>query len=170
MILKELIIKLLKNIFGILGFSAPLITELSWKYNVAFIGTGLLISAIIYLLFELHEIDHKKYLKVKGRFEGDGIYSGINIIRIESNPKIPKDSLLTLITEGSGIPNSICILRIIESVKGSDIQAIQILPEERHLDIQNYFADINKLNNLYVSSIIKDSELHTLKNLNNESI
>ncbi len=108
--LKELAIKFLKNIFAILGFIAPILTELSWKYNLVFIVIGLLISTIIYLIFELHEIDHKKYLKVKGRVPGNGLHLGQNIIRIESNPKIPKDSILTLITKGNGLTNSICIL------------------------------------------------------------
>jgi len=40
------------------------LTDLTWKYNAVFVLTGLLVSAIIYLVFELYEIDHKKYLKV----------------------------------------------------------------------------------------------------------
>lgn len=160
--IKDLSIKLFKNIFGILGFIASLVTSLGWKYNLVFIITGLLISAIIYLVFELYEADHKKYLKVKGRVQGEGIYVGISILKIESNPKVPKDTLLALITIGSGITSTICFLKIIESVQGEDIQAIQIIPEESQLDLQNYFADRNKFDNLRVSVIIKATELTTI--------
>ena len=168
--LKDLGIKVLKNIFAILGFTTPLLTDLNWKYNAVFVFTGLLISAIIYLVFELYEIDHKKYLKVKGRVPGNGIYRGISIILIESNPKTPKDALLTLITKGNGSPNAICILKIIESSEGEEIQAIQLLPEEKNLDLQSYFADTNKFANLYTTVIVKDTELQTLKFLNDETI
>ena len=161
--LKELWIKVFKNIFGILGFVAPLLTELNWKYNFVFILVGLLSSAIIHLYFKLHEIDHKKYLKVKGRVPGNGVFQGLNIIRIESNPKIPKDSLLTLITKGNGLTNSICILKIVESIKDEEIQALQLMPDENTLELSNYFADSNKLDNLFVTIIIKDTDLQTLK-------
>jgi hypothetical protein len=160
----------LKNIFAILGFMTPLLTDLSWKYNAVFVVGGLLISAIFYLLFELYDIDNKKYLKVKGRVPGNGIYNGLNIIKIESNPKIPKDTWLTLITKGNSIPNSICILRIIESAEGEDMQAVQILPEEKNLDIQDYFSDTNKFDNLFVTIIIKETEIQTLKIINDETI
>ncbi|MBI2272210.1 MAG: hypothetical protein HYU70_00310 [Bacteroidetes bacterium] len=168
--LKELSIKVLKNVFAILGFVTPLLTNLNWKYNAVFIVGGLLISAIIHLLFELHEIDHKKYLKVKGRVPGNGVYQGLNIIRIESNPKIPKDSLLTLITKGNGLTNSICILKIIESIKDEEIQALQLMPSEKILELSNYFSDSNKLDNLFVTVIIKETDLQTLKFNENEAI
>lgn len=160
----------LKNIFAILGFMTPLLTDLSWKYNAVFVVVGLLISAIFYLLFELYDIDNKKYLKVKGRVPGNGIYNGLSIIKIESNPKIPKDTWLTLVTKGNSIPNSICILRVVESAEGENIQAIQILPEEKNLDIQSYFSDTNKFENLMVTVIIKESEVQTLKTINDEAI
>ncbi len=157
----------MKNIFAIIGFTAPLVTSLNWKYNAVFVFAGLSLSAIAYLLVELYEINHKKYLKVKGRVPGYGLYEGANIIRIQSNPKIPKDSLLTLMTKGSGIANPICILKIIESVKGEEIQAIQVLPTAGDLDLSTYFIDSNKLNNLYVTVIIKETELEIIKSIIN---
>lgn len=161
--MKDIRIKILKNIFAIIGFSTPLLTDLSWKYNAVFVITGLLLSAIAYLAVELYEFDNKKYLKVKGSVPGNGIYTNTNIIKIESNPNIPKDCLLTLITKGNGLTNSICMLKIIESTKGEDIQALQILPNTQNLDLHNYFADANKLDNLYATVIMKETDLETFK-------
>lgn len=135
-----------------------------------FIVTGLLLTVIIHLLFKLDDLWNKKFLKVKGRVQGNGIHSRNQILRIESNPKISKDTLLTLVTKGNGLANAICILRVIESTEGEEIQAIQFTPSEQEMEIMEYFVDMNKLNNLFVTTEIKLNELQKLKIETDETV
>jgi hypothetical protein len=168
--MKELFKDLLKNIFGILGFIASVFSELGWKWNLVFITVGLLITVIIHLIFKLEEISNKKYLKVKGRVQGNGIHKNDNLIRIESNPKLSKGTLLTLVSKGNGLANAICVLNIVDSVEGEEIQARQIIPTEMELQISDYFVDMNKLDNLFVTTQVKIDELQKLKTEKDETI
>lgn len=168
--IRQLLREALRSIFGILGFVASIFADLGWKWNLVFISTGLFLTVIIHLYFKLEDISNKKFLKVKGRVPGNGIHKDNSILRIESNPKVSKDTLLTLVTKGNGLANAICILRVIESVEGEEIQAIQMIPAETEMELSEYFVDMNKLDNLFVTTQIKLNELEKLKIETNETI
>jgi hypothetical protein len=158
--ISKLIRLLAKNAFAILGFSTSAFSGLSWRWNLIFVLFGLLASAVVYLVMELERVSKKRLTKVKGRVLGEGIHDGIHLIRIEHNSNIPDGSILTLYSKGNLLRNPICILKVIGADSGDEIQAIQIAPSTDRLDLNEYFADSNRLRNLFVTPVIKYDELN----------
>lgn len=152
-------------ILALLGFISLAFTEhLNWKYRVLFIVTGITLALFIKLIRQsyFYYQGMNRPLKVKGSTQGEGIYTGKVIIRIENNGQLRDNTLLTLSCKGSNANQTICILQVVKCTHNEDLLAIQLIPNSDNYDIKKYLNEESRLNSLFALPIINKSEMDNM--------
>ncbi|WKZ66513.1 MAG: hypothetical protein QY325_00975 [Flavobacteriales bacterium] len=101
-----------------------------------------------------------KPIKVIGTVKGVGTNRATTYIRIQNLSYLRPEMLLTMVTNGNGILQDLCVLQVVTSDEGQDCLCVTLNSTDQKL-VESYCADGNKLSNLFAVPTINRPSLLT---------
>lgn len=145
-------------ILGIVTFLVPI--ELNTNDKLYILIAILILTVAIKLIVQFYRfyMGYLHPIKVLRKVQGDGINENVGIIVLENPGYLRDNCLLTLYCRSSGAYQTICILKVLKSNIGEELEAIQLSPPEQKCNIDKYFNEHSRLTLLFATPFVNFEE------------
>lgn len=135
------------------------------KIEILIIGATVIFFVKVVKQFYKYFMNFYHPIKVVRKVQGDGGYSGIEIIVLHNQENVDIGMLLTLFCNSSGAEQPVCILEVLSCENGKEIIAKQVIPMTDKYSIDKYFEEDSRKKSLYAKTIVNSNIINSFQKI-----